>query len=410
MAVHKHDSKSGETIYKASYLGPDGRRRVETVRTLKPGAGEKAHADAEAIATAKAHAQRLAVKNGEWKDPRAPLKKTLLHDLIDKFLQNYRSKSGKIDYYETKAKAWKKYLPNVPAEAITPADVEAMRRTREGTLRRFRGEARRKKADKGKPRQERVKRFSASTVRKDMVSLGTLFRWAQARGYVSSNPAEPYRVARPSEPANRTEYLTPKEEMDLLEACPEWLRPAVLMAVYSGMDVGEILGDRGEKLAPLSSREVDLRGGILHATRGKTNVARKIPLALPRLKELLTEALKVRKIRPEKPEPVFLGPDGKAIDREAAESALKRAYKAAGIVKGQPWKILRHTFGSRCAEAGLNLPDIQYLMGHRSPMTTARYMHLSPEHLKKAAEKLANYTPACTSTPNASTEAKQQGA
>ena len=420
MAVHKHVTASGETVYKASYLGPDGRRRVETVRTLKPGANEKAHADAEAIARARAHTQRRAVKNGEWIDPHATkAAKTLLHDLIDTFLQDYRSKSGKITHYEIRAKVWKKYLPNVPADAITSADVEAMRKAREHEVRRIKSKAGRKKADKGKTR-ERVKKIGPSTIRKDMVSLGKLFRWAKGRGIVRDNPADADVVERPSEPTNRTEYLTPKEERDLLDKCPDWLQGPVLLALYSGMDVGEILGDRGEDgAAGLSSRDIDLRAGILHATRSKTNVSRKIPLTLPRLKGILTEALKVRKIRPEKPEPVFLWTstpkEGKEvvrrpIDREAADSALKRAYKAAGIVKGAPWKILRHSFGSRCAEAGLDVPEIQYLMGHRSPVTTARYMHLSPEHLQRAAVKLENYTSACTSTFQAAKAVEKQGA
>ena len=38
--------------------------------------------------------------------------------------------------------------------------------------------------------------------------------------------------------------------------------------------------------------------------------------------------------------------------------------------------------------AGVDLPTIQALMGHKSINMTLRYAHLAPEHLKKAVEVL----------------------
>lgn len=39
---------------------------------------------------------------------------------------------------------------------------------------------------------------------------------------------------------------------------------------------------------------------------------------------------------------------------------------------------LRHTFGSRCAAAGIDVVTIQRWMGHASIRTTQRYMHHAP--------------------------------
>ncbi|MCZ6651282.1 MAG: tyrosine-type recombinase/integrase, partial [Acidobacteria bacterium] len=66
----------------------------------------------------------------------------------------------------------------------------------------------------------------------------------------------------------------------------------------------------------------------------------------------------------------------------------------AGITKPQPWKILRHTFGSRLAMAGVDQPAIQQFMGHTSPTTTARYMHLSPTYLRDQMSKGLAYSEA----------------
>ena len=52
---------------------------------------------------------------------------------------------------------------------------------------------------------------------------------------------------------------------------------------------------------------------------------------------------------------------------------------------------LRHTFGSRAAMAGVDLPTLKELMGHSSITLTMRYVHPTPAHKKEAIEKLKNW-------------------
>lgn len=50
---------------------------------------------------------------------------------------------------------------------------------------------------------------------------------------------------------------------------------------------------------------------------------------------------------------------------------------------------LRHTFASRCLEAGMSLATVQVLLGHESIDTTVRYYgHMSREHIKQEILKL----------------------
>jgi integrase len=51
---------------------------------------------------------------------------------------------------------------------------------------------------------------------------------------------------------------------------------------------------------------------------------------------------------------------------------------------------LRHSFASSAAQAGMSLPFIGALLGHRELATTNRYVHLMSDPLKQAAEKVAN--------------------
>lgn len=57
--------------------------------------------------------------------------------------------------------------------------------------------------------------------------------------------------------------------------------------------------------------------------------------------------------------------------------------KRAGITNLH-WHDLRHTFGTRMAEAGHSEATISELMGHSDPKTTRRYTH-GTEAAKRAA-------------------------
>jgi integrase len=52
---------------------------------------------------------------------------------------------------------------------------------------------------------------------------------------------------------------------------------------------------------------------------------------------------------------------------------------------------LRHTFGSRTAMAGVDLPTLKELMGHSQVSMTMRYVHPTPEHKKQAVKKLEGF-------------------
>ena len=65
---------------------------------------------------------------------------------------------------------------------------------------------------------------------------------------------------------------------------------------------------------------------------------------------------------------------------------FRRHRSASGASRVRPHR-LRHTYGTELAAAGIDLLALRELMGHVSPETTSRYVHLSVEHL--AAEYAA---------------------
>ncbi|MCZ6690097.1 MAG: tyrosine-type recombinase/integrase [Planctomycetota bacterium] len=50
--------------------------------------------------------------------------------------------------------------------------------------------------------------------------------------------------------------------------------------------------------------------------------------------------------------------------------------------------VLRHTCASLLRQAGVDLPDVGRIMGHRCLQTTLRYAHLWADGTKKGVKKL----------------------
>jgi integrase len=67
------------------------------------------------------------------------------------------------------------------------------------------------------------------------------------------------------------------------------------------------------------------------------------------------------------------------------KKGVAAAREAAGI-KDLHWHDLRHTFGTRLAEAGCSEATISELMGHTDPKTTRRYTHGTERAKREAVE------------------------
>jgi integrase/recombinase XerC len=84
---------------------------------------------------------------------------------------------------------------------------------------------------------------------------------------------------------------------------------------------------------------------------------------------------------------VLRGPStGNPVTEAGLRSLFRRHRSSSGALRVRPHR-LRHTYGTELAAAGIDLLALRELMGHASPETTARYVHLSNEHL--AAEYAA---------------------
>jgi site-specific recombinase XerD len=78
---------------------------------------------------------------------------------------------------------------------------------------------------------------------------------------------------------------------------------------------------------------------------------------------------------------VLRGPTtGAPVTEAGLRSLFRRHRDSSGAIRVRPHR-LRHTYGTELAAAGIDLLVLRELMGHASPETTGRYVHLSVEHL-----------------------------
>ena len=172
----------------------------------------------------------------------------------------------------------------------------------------------------------------------------------------------------------RVRYLTEEECEYLFESCPDWLKPIVKVARYTGL--------RRENIVSLRWRQVDLFRKVILLDRTKNGDRLGIPLC-ETLLGVFKSLGKVRHLSGY----VFVRSDGSPYQPDAVTVAFVRACRRAGIVDFR-FHDLRHTFASLLVQRGVDLYRVQRLLGHRDGRMTQRYAHLAPENLREAVAVL----------------------
>lgn len=83
-------------------------------------------------------------------------------------------------------------------------------------------------------------------------------------------------------------------------------------------------------------------------------------------------------------EALFVGKNGRVIDRIHVWRLVKRYAQEAGIIKTIFPHTFRHSFATHLLDNGADLRIIQELLGHASISSTDRYTHVSCSHLHES--------------------------
>ena len=174
--------------------------------------------------------------------------------------------------------------------------------------------------------------------------------------------------------------LSREEVTQLIEASSGLFERTLLMVLYG-------TGMRRAEVARLKIDDIDTQRMILHVVNGKGGKDRDLPLS-PALLETLHAYRHWLKPR------TYLFPSRMHRDQEQPITdkmvwrVCTEAAKRAGIGKKVHPSLLRHSWATHLLEAGTDLRTIQLLLGHEDLEVTAKYLHLSAQHLQRVVNPI----------------------
>ncbi len=219
---------------------------------------------------------------------------------------------------------------------------------------------------------KRANEVSAGTVVKELNLIKRVFSVAIKEWELCEhNPAS--AVTAPTVPAGRVRYLGPGELRELIAECPDWLRPIVVLAAFTGMRRSEILG--------LRWMHVDLQGGRLMLAQTKNGEGRIVHLNGYARQAVLSQwSENVRAT-----DRVFRLADDCTADN--ISKGLVSAADRAGIADFH-FHDLRHQAATMLRLQGADIHTVAQVLGHKDLRMAMRYQHLSPEYLGTAMNRL----------------------
>lgn len=199
---------------------------------------------------------------------------------------------------------------------------------------------------------------------------------------------------------NLPKFLTKKEikalqdiNLDKKDTFLNVRKNLIISILYStGLRVSELISLKIKDIKNLLNKDIDKINFITILGKGKKE--RIVPIfkeCIPFLKEYLKNlSIKFEKISDK--DYLFLSANKKAITRRTIFNIVQEATILANINKKVSPHTLRHSFATHLLEDGLDIREVQELLGHSDISTTAIYTEVNNKNLKNALENCHPFT------------------
>ena len=182
---------------------------------------------------------------------------------------------------------------------------------------------------------------------------------------VMDMPNRFYEIERPRREHKLPKVISKEEVLSIIEHANNLKHKCIISLLYSS-------GLRRSELLNLKPTDVDSKRMLIRVKSAKGNKDRHTLLSSTALEDLR------RYYKEWKPQ-IYLF-EGRKANRYSAESVLKIVKVAAikaGVGQTVTPHVLRHSFATHLLESGVDLRQIQVLLGHGSSKTTEIYTHVA---------------------------------
>ena len=281
------------------------------------------------------------MSNETWTYPRA------VHRFLDHLRSARRSAPATIDAYRRDLAAFGRSL-STSSSCVNVADISSVDAYRW---------------------VEEMKPLASSTVCRRLSALSMFFRVGIVLGYATVNPVD--SVVRPDVRKRIMPCPSPQDVRQLIAAAREGRERVVLLTLLTtGLRRGELLATHRGDL-DLGRRRLRIRG--------KGDKEREVIIS-DELAVMLVEHLRGRPV--EDDGALFRGRCGSALSKTTLQRWFQKWVTTAGLqMKGYTLHSLRRFAATRWLTHGLNVRQIQVLLGHEDLDTTARYLNFDLDEI-----------------------------
>jgi integrase len=220
--------------------------------------------------------------------------------------------------------------------------------------------------------------LARKSINNHLACLGKMLHLAEEWGVIEHAPK--VRLFRVEQGPVR--FLTFGETPRFLAAVPEGWRTFALVALKTGLRVGELLALKWDDL-DLAAGRLIVRRTLWkgHEQSPKGGRSREVPLS--------NDAVAALKAHRHLRGPyVFCDDAGGRLTHSMVKDVVPAACKRAALAQRLTTHDLRHTFASHLVMRGVALKAVQELLGHATIEMTMRYAHLSPDVKRDAVQLL----------------------
>lgn len=223
------------------------------------------------------------------------------------------------------------------------------------------------------------KNLKPSTINRHLSTIRSFYEFLIKKGIISNSPFK--LVSGPKKEKKLPNYLKYDEFLDLIEACDdtdlgERNKMILELLFATGLRVTELVNVKLEDI-DFKNREIK--------TTGKGNKTRIVYFNKTCQEVMSKYVLGARQniLKGKRSDYLILNHLGNPLTRRGVADILEKLIKKSSLKHKISPHTLRHTFATLLLNEGMDIREVQELLGHARLSTTSIYTHISNEELRR---------------------------